>query len=59
MPQVIEKIDDAILLVVGDGPEKDSLEKLVRDLEIEKKLFLQVKLIMQKFKIIIELLIYL
>ena len=37
MPQVIEKIDDAILLVVGDGPEKDNLEKLVRDLEIENK----------------------
>jgi glycosyltransferase involved in cell wall biosynthesis len=37
MPQVIGKIDDAILLVVGVGPEKDNLEKLVRDLEIENK----------------------
>ncbi len=35
MPQVIEKNNNVILLIVGDGPQKDNLEKLVRDLEIE------------------------
>ena len=37
MPRVLEKIPEAELLIVGDGDYKPALEKLVKDLKLEKK----------------------
>jgi len=37
MPKVLEKIPEAELLIVGEGDYKPVLEKLVKDLKLEKK----------------------
>ena len=37
IPHIVKEYPDIILLIVGDGPQKDNLEKLVRDLDIESK----------------------
>ena len=36
LPDLIEKIPEAVLLVVGDGPYKKKLRALVKELELEK-----------------------
>jgi len=34
LPDVVQKLPDTILVIVGDGPERSSLEALVRKLDI-------------------------
>jgi glycosyltransferase involved in cell wall biosynthesis len=38
IPHVLKQHPDVVLLIVGDGPEKEHLEKLVRDLGIESNI---------------------
>lgn len=39
MPKINNKIPDAKLIIIGDGPEKDKLKRLMERLNIEKKVF--------------------
>lgn len=34
-PKVLSKVDDAVLVMVGDGPQKSSMEQFVRDFRLE------------------------
>jgi glycosyltransferase involved in cell wall biosynthesis len=36
IPHILKQHQDVVLLIVGDGPEKENLEKIVRDLGIER-----------------------
>ena len=36
MPRVLDRISDAVYLIVGDGPHRAALESLVRELRLEK-----------------------
>ncbi|GIW67115.1 MAG: hypothetical protein KatS3mg095_1013 [Candidatus Parcubacteria bacterium] len=38
--QIISKRFDAYLVIIGDGPDRNKIEKLVKDLKLEDKIFL-------------------
>ena len=40
MPQILEKIPEAILLIAGNGPKRDELEALIGSLDLQKKVIM-------------------
>ncbi len=40
LPKILKIKENAILLIIGDGPEKKKLEKLIKKLELQNKIFL-------------------
>ena len=55
IPNILKQEQDIALLIVGDGPERDKLEKLVRELEIEDNAIFTGKVDhIQRYKIIID-----
>ncbi len=55
MPDVLKKIPDAVLLIVGEGPRREALKKLVAEKELENSVKIAGRLSYEQLPMVIRL----